>query len=306
MDTITITKNGLSVISFNELRNQIADQWIDSFSDSGLDKINLESDTPDGHHIDLEAKTIITLAQTLQAIVANLNRDTATGLWLENIASLYGLQRNVDEKDSELRKRLESAFIGGFATYDGMLTYLRDNISNAVTIDVNDEPETVNGLPGHSVTLYVPENLVETEEQKNAIAKLLWKCKPAGIRTFGNTTGTAVDLAGVKHDLLFAVIAKRQLFIKISVKEYDEEILPKDYKSLIKNAVVDWSKKEYTNGKDIFPQRILTPVYSVSGIGEVEILCRFGDAGDFTNERIFIENSVFASVAEENIEVTKL
>lgn len=89
MAALTITSKGITLKSFQELREELKQDWLHIFGDA----IDLSPTSPDGLHIDLECKTIVSIAQLLQAVVSNLDRNTAEGVWLDILASFLGLTR---------------------------------------------------------------------------------------------------------------------------------------------------------------------------------------------------------------------
>ena len=90
MAAIILSENGISIQSFQELREDLRSDWINAFGSSSLD---LSPTTPDGHHLDLECKTITSIAQIIEAAVNNLDRNSASGFWLDILAKFQNLTR---------------------------------------------------------------------------------------------------------------------------------------------------------------------------------------------------------------------
>src|SRR5574344_1705671 len=90
MAAIILSENGISIQSFQELREDLRSDWINAFGSSSLD---LSPTTPDGHHLDLECKTITSISQIIEAVVNNLDRSTASGFWLDILAKFQNLTR---------------------------------------------------------------------------------------------------------------------------------------------------------------------------------------------------------------------
>lgn len=296
---LKINDNGISIPSFREVREALVEKWQEVF-----EGINLSSDTPDGHQVDLEARTIVFLMQSLQAMAANLSVENANGKWLDNIASLFGLTRDTEnnETDAQLRIRIENARLGGFATYDGMFTYLQQELGVNVGLRVNDEPFEVDGIPAHSFIVYVPEN---TEKNPEEIGAAIWKCKPAGIRSYGSEKTIARDISEMIHDVYFSYIHPIFAKVRITITEYNEEELPTDYEELIGASVSDWAKDEFTAGKDVIPQRFIAPIYKVHGIDSVKVEVSIDNGKNWSENRIPIGNDGVVQVKEEDVEVIK-
>src|SRR5574344_2579908 len=90
MAAIILSENGISIQSFQELRADLRTDWLNAFGSSSLD---LSPTTPDGHHLDLECKTITSISQIIEAVVNNLDRSTASGFWLDILAKFQNLTR---------------------------------------------------------------------------------------------------------------------------------------------------------------------------------------------------------------------
>lgn len=89
MAALVITDLGISIKSFQELRQELREDWIATFGET----IDLSPTSVDGHHIDLECKTITSVSQLLQAVVNNLDTSKATGVWLDILGDYKGMAR---------------------------------------------------------------------------------------------------------------------------------------------------------------------------------------------------------------------
>lgn len=241
--------------------------------------------------------------------MANLDAATAEGGFLDRIAVIAGLPRRDGETDAELRKRIGEAAYSGLATYDGMLTYLGKLIGN-VSISANDEPYSKDGVPGHSVAVLVPDTFSHSDAQGNDdtdafVAQSIWRCKPAGIRTWGTVSATATDAAGNPHEVRFERISGKPLTLAVEITEYDEERLSDDYADRIRAALAEWAKGEYAPGKDIIVQRLVGPVFDAAeGVESVKISAAY-DGTTRTDGRIPVPAWEYATLDAANIGVSK-
>lgn len=89
MSALTITDLGISLQSFNELRADLKKEWESTFGSA----IDLSPTSVDGHHIDLECKTITSISQLLEAVVANFDPDKAGGVWLDILGDYKSMSR---------------------------------------------------------------------------------------------------------------------------------------------------------------------------------------------------------------------
>lgn len=290
------TASGITIKSFREIREALEKDFKGTF---GYD-LNTSSSSPDGMLIDLFAYAAMEAAQTVQAALANLDVATAEGVFLDRIATIAGIARDPGETDASLRDRIGKAEFGGMATFDGMLTYLRDKLGGGISMKSNEEPEEMEGIPGHSVAVYVQQSATSSDDE---IAAAIWHCKPAGIRTHGISSGKVTDKAGFEHEVKFTRIESLPMTLEVTVKEYDEETLPDDYDAQIKAALVEWAKDQYTPGKDIIIQRLASPIYdNVPGILDLQFKATF-DGKSATSGRIEVPDSLCASLDEEGITV---
>lgn len=305
----TFDANGIKFVDFQNLRATIENLWTQTF---GVE-LDYSPTTPDGHHIDLECRVIRSVSELLQEILANFNRTTAKGVYLDFLAAFVGITRNEGESDASFRDRVNSANVDGFAVIDGMITHLRDAIDNRVAVAENDEDKVVDGLAPHSFRVTVPTdykyNLNGTEYDlttdvcKNHIAQEIWRCKPAGIKSSGNSYGTAIDKAHKSHDMHFSIPSDVDIDIKVSAIFYKEETLPTSWRDDVKAAIVAWAYNEYIPGRDVIPQRILVPLFSVPGIAGANIQVRVNGSSTWQDDSIAISPEQTAVVVAENITV---
>lgn len=383
MAALVITDFGISLKSFNELRQELQQAWITQFGNT----IDLSPTSIDGHHIDLECKTITSVSQLIEAVVANLDPNKATGVWLDilgdyksmdrikasySVASVtftgtegvvvpsgtivrydgspcdFTLQEDItigsdgtavgecranaigyvevyvgdwtmvsstppnvtcavleenaggsgrnEETDDEFRERQDKYAGSGLATYDKMYAYMASVVGESnFSLQVNDEDEIVNSIPAHRFMFTFKDGVGENDQ----LAQAIWNCKPAGIKPYGNMSGTATDIAGLEHTMYFARPVSAKLWITVEFTEYTEEPLPENWYDAIVSAVTDFAAVEYSPGKDVIPERIKGPIYkSVSGILDIVVKACIKDtepsSSEYTTERIQVDPQTVA------------
>lgn len=89
MASLVITDAGISIKSFRELRVELQEEWAKAFGDA----IDLSPTSVDGHHLDLECKTITSVSQLIQAVADNLDPSKATGVWLDILGDYKSMTR---------------------------------------------------------------------------------------------------------------------------------------------------------------------------------------------------------------------
>lgn len=303
------TENGIVFKDFQSLRDELKTSWFDVFGE----ELDLSPTSPDGHHLDLECKVIHSVSEMIQVIVSNLNRSTAKGQFLDFLAEFVGVSRHEGESDASLRSRMTLAFMDGYSTFDGMMTYLRNNIVSAIGLTTNDEDVVMDNIPPHSIRVTVPTNYkysfegaeyaIGTPECNNHIAQMIWNCKPAGIKTSGNSHGTSIDKAGTSHEVYFSVPSAVEIDVRIELEKYSEEAFPVDGSNLIKDAIVSWASEEFIPGKDVIPLRFFVPIFSIPGIKSAIIRVKKHGTSEWTTDAIAIESEQSALISKSNIDV---
>lgn len=302
VQAVTVDANGISVKSFNEIRSALESDYKSVFSD-----LNTDPSSPDGMVIDLLSYAIMEVAQNIQSIFSNLDLNTSSGSFLSNLAYIAGFPRNFGEDDESLRIRLANSKHTGLATVENMKSFLMSEGIDAL-ISENVSGIEQGGMPSSSIAIFIQDDFVTPQgwngTNEDFIANAIWMCKPAGIRTFGNHSGTVVDSWGNSHTIFFDFIQPTPIFLKVEIKTYDEELLPSNYEQLIKESVASWAKKKFTPGKDIIPQRFCVPIYeNVDGIENVCVLSRMNAESEWNADIIRIDPNVLARFSEELIEV---
>lgn len=258
--SITISDSGITIPTYQELFDALRELHQSTFdtdtdTEEGESSLDLDVTSPDGMAVALQARQLRLAFEAMQSMASQFYVATATGIWLDRLAALKGLTRNDGETDDELRARILAATTTGLATYDGMLTYLRDQLGNAVTMLVNDADEADEGdtddaavkagycgtelprdyLPAHSFAVFAPINHNSDDAAKDAVAQAIWDCKPAGIEAHAHAyyassdsetgarsfTGTATDSEGATHEVGFYSLEECQVCMTLEVVAYD-------------------------------------------------------------------------------------
>jgi len=244
--------------------------------------------------------------------------DVSKGTWSLNqsiagVSSVVveddGVIGRFEETDAEIKARAKNTVHDGLATLPTIKSYIENNVTGITSVSVfeNETSSTVNGRPPHSIEVMV---LGGSDEE---IARAIYKSKPAGIKAYGTHIEgdgyLVLDSNGGPHYVNWSTLNTAYLWINVAITHYEEEILPDNYSELIKQAIVEWAKKEYTFGKDVIPLRICVPVYSVDGIEDVTITVAVtynseATPSQYVNTKIQI-NDAFAVIATtERIAVT--
>lgn len=311
------TDSGIRFKGFQDLRKALVEAWEATFGED----IDTSPTSPDGHHIDLEAATLNSVAEMLQAVANTMSRNQATGVYLDLLAAFLGLERADGESDASLRQRMNEADSTGLATLDAMRTYLRNNIAPSVDVLENCEPtESSDGIPGHHYRVVLPQSVYDALVEKadegeidsadDYVAQFIWICKPAGIKGDGNKTGYAKDVSGVRQPMKFSLTGAVGIDVKVVLTLYGEEPFPQGGLQAVHDAIVawatgasPWSKPEYTPGKDVLVTRFITPIMTVSGIGSATVQVKKHTDSTWLSTDIPIGSQEIAELVTVNVEV---
>lgn len=130
---------------------------------------------------------------------------------------------NVDTDDEALVRRQNELDALGTGTPDAIRAHLLayevdgDLPILECTVFVNDG-DTVDalGLPAHSIECLVFDGLGAVADD-DAIAQIIWDNKPGGTRTYGSSSGTAVDKQGVERIVYFSRPSQAGIDVDVTI-----------------------------------------------------------------------------------------
>lgn len=200
------------------------------------------------------------------------------------------------ETAAEVRLRYASAVfknsVGMKESIKAALMELQD-VTN-VTIYENRTDEEADGLKPHSFHAIV----FGGDDEK--IARTILDVAPLGIDTNGDICVRIEDSEGASQDVCFSRPHEVPIYVKVLIKEYDEEVLPGDAIDKIKDIVLAQINK-LSMGNDVIYQRLLGPIYSgVDGIGYIELSVS-KDGESYKQENIAIDRGELAVTKLANI-----
>jgi uncharacterized phage protein gp47/JayE len=172
------------------------------------------------------------------------------------------------ETDDEFRLRRSQLLLAGNATDLAIRRAILNEITGIQTAVVTSNRTTVTDSSGRPPKSF--EAVVEGGENQD-IADKIWEVQPSGIESFGNTTINVTDSEGNLQEIKFSRPEALYVWVKVKRDLNPEETYPTDGDNLIKQAIVDWSLENLEVGDDVIRQRLSEPVYTVPGIGDIEI-----------------------------------
>jgi uncharacterized phage protein gp47/JayE len=96
------------------------------------------------------------------------------------------------------------------------------------------------------------------------IAQAVWRNKPLGISSQGNTTVTIFDSQGFPKDIKFERPISVPIYIDITLT-VDEQNFPASGVADIKSALISYFLNNFGIGQDVIYSRLYTPINSVAG-----------------------------------------
>ncbi|MBV4411837.1 hypothetical protein J0B02_03150 [Enterobacteriaceae bacterium YMB-R22] len=188
----------------------------------------------------------------------------------------------------------------GSATESAISARLLNEVAG-VTLAVvleNDTMKTVDDMPPKSIQCIVAGGLEQD------IADAIWKYKAAGIETYGTTNITVRDSHGQSHVVGFSRPVNLTIYVRVAVTLLDdEEELPVSVVKLIKDGVKAYFST-LSLGSDVITQRMYGYIYEkTTGIGKLTITVS-SNGTDFSEQNISVPVTAYATVSDENIEVT--
>lgn len=206
------------------------------------------------------------------------------------------------ETDIALRQRWsKSVYSRAAAMTDAIAAAIYDVVGvRTVKVYENhtDEVDSEGRLP-HSI-----EAVVEGGDESD-IAAAIWRCKAAGIDTFGTVSAETDDSQGITHTMKFSRPEAVQIWLKVVVGENPDEHFPLAGISDVAKAVLE-KGNSHKIGEDVILQRFFGTIFNAAtGVGYINITAKTSADSPYTTENIVINARQVAVFDASRIEVTK-
>lgn len=189
--------------------------------------------------------TIDTVAEPINGWVSVINPvDAETGAFRETDTELR--TRFANSKETRASNTLE-------AIYSDLLGLL--GVEEVTAYENVTDVEDSRGFPPHSVVAVVEGG------SSLEIGNVIWRNKPAGIQTFGNTTVTIVDSQGFNQDIQFIRPVEVPVYVNLEITALGN--FDSDGPDKIANAIIDFLDSQYGVGDNVIYSRLYTPINSV-------------------------------------------
>ena len=87
------SQTGFSVSETSDIRDGVAQDWVDAFKEQGRPDLNTDPETPQGQIIDSETAAIHQKDVELAFLAQQFNPQTASGRWQDALAKIYFINR---------------------------------------------------------------------------------------------------------------------------------------------------------------------------------------------------------------------
>lgn len=167
---------------------------------------------------------------------------------------------NFTETDDQLRLRFRNTkFERSSNIMDSLYSALisLDGVESVTVYENDTDVVDPNGLPPHSFTPVVLGG--DSEE----IAETIWRNKPMGIGSNGNTSVDIIDSQGFTRAIDFERPSPVTIYVTMDI-QYNEEY-PADGADQIRSAIIEYARENFGVGEDIIWSRLYTPINSIPG-----------------------------------------
>lgn len=177
----------------------------------------LSPEVPDYQLLSVFARALDDTSALVLSAYNSRNPQYASGQALDLLLPQYGITRQEGETDAEVRKRMNLATSArGIFSFSSMEAAILEipNVDR-VMIRVNEEDTEADGIPPHTLSVYVLNG------NANRIAEAIWRNKPPGIGTAGTVSRTVTDDRGNPHTVRFNRPLLQPLVFYITLSTYD-------------------------------------------------------------------------------------
>jgi uncharacterized phage protein gp47/JayE len=179
-------------------------------------------------------------------------------------ATVIGRNR---ENDVQLKARREETLaVGGNATIEAIRSKVKnlEAVTDAFVFENDTLVTDIDGRPGKSYECVVDGG------DEDAIADVIWKSKPGGIRTYGQISKNVIDSQGVTRVIQFSRPTQVQIFTSLDLT-VDVATFPVNGALKVKELLLAWGSS-LGIGRDVivYPQ-LVAQLASVPGILDVRV-----------------------------------
>jgi uncharacterized phage protein gp47/JayE len=172
------------------------------------------------------------------------------------------------ETDSALRiRRNRTLSTAGAGTVEAIKSRILeiDEVENARVFENDTDVVDGFGRPAHSFEAVV----LGGDDQE--ILDTIWQVKPAGIRSFGEVSGSIVDSMGFTHTVQFSRPTPVPIYVIVNIVSNPAEF-PVGGAVAIQEAIVDFSIETFGIGDDVIMIKLFSAIDDIAGILDADFL----------------------------------
>lgn len=204
------------------------------------------------------------------------------------------------ETDQELRVRFKNSKENNArGTIDAMYSSL-NNVQGVRNVQIYENEEDgvdSNGLPEHSFSAIILEG------STSSIAQTIWENKPAGIKSYGNTTYTVDDSQGIPHDINFSRPIDVPVYINVEASPIDGRQVPSDLDVQIIDQLEEYFDDTYSVGDDVIYSRLYLPIQKSLSDFQIDSLTIGTSSDPSSMANITVGYDEIAAFNRENVNV---
>lgn len=233
-----------------------------------------------------------------QAANTVTNISTPVMGWDSVTNPVAAVEGRLQETDAELRLRFrDSKFQRATNTLDAIYTAIRGvtGVSQLQIYENDTDTTDENGLPPHSfLPVVVGGSAID-------IGRAIWRNKPIGILSAGNTAVSVEDIQGFTHTVRFERPNPVVVYINIVLTTNDS--FPPNGEDLIRNRVVEYFSDRFGVGDDVIYSRLFTPINEVMG-HQVDSMTIGTSPESLSSSNIPVAFNEIAVISDVNISIT--
>jgi len=257
----------------------------------------------------------VIVAEEVGDIVAPLNSVTSIVTPVTGLTSTTNLNQlsigRLKETDEEFRLRIPIiTSTGSTGTIPSIESALLSNIAGITSVKVVDNTLAVpdeKGRPAHSYEIIIVGGGLDE------IGQEVWRTKPAGIGTVGNTNILITDSNGTIRSVYVTRPVAVYLACRVQYGKYSEELFPAAGETTMEATVYDFINRLGVDN-DVIPNRVLGAILNdVTGIDEliieVQVISASGAIPDpllWQSARLPIAGDEFPNIETTDITILEL
>lgn len=187
--------------------------------------------------------------------------------WESFVNNLDVTPGNNIETDADLRiRRNKTLATAGATTVDAIRSRILeiDEVEDARVFENDTDIADIFGRPPHSIEAVV----LGGDNQE--IIDTIWATKAAGIRAYGDISGTSLDSMARPHTVQFSRPSEIDVYVIVNLTV--DSNFPVDGVAAVQAAIVEYAEENFGIGDDVITVQLFCPVVDIEGILDCVIL----------------------------------